>query len=101
MSLQILPVGQFGLLLIGFSNSSWQGNSLPLDLGPHGLPGCFLLTSPDLNQFLASGLGQAGFSFTVPASPSLIATSTYFQYLVTDPGVAASVPAVLSSGWRR
>ncbi len=35
------------LLFLGGSNTTWQGQKLPLDLGPNGFAGCQLLVSPD------------------------------------------------------
>src|SRR5262249_61198228 len=41
--------GTLAVLKVGFSNTSWLGFPLPLDLGVFGIPGCFLVVSSDVH----------------------------------------------------
>lgn len=57
-----------GLLLVGFSNTSYLGSPLPIDLDPlFGTSGCDLLVSADgLFPVQANGAGVFGISFPMP-----------------------------------
>jgi hypothetical protein len=80
--------GVDALLLLGTSNSSWQGAPLPLDLAPFGMPGCLLRTSIEAQlAFRASGTGSKGFvvaPLPVPNDPSLRGARFYAQWIVTE-----------------
>lgn len=50
-----LAPGSTCVLLLGRSNTSWNGRPLPLDLGAYGWPGCALFTSIDVMVPVAAG----------------------------------------------
>lgn len=64
-----LPLTGPAFLGIGFSDTSYGGSPLPLDLTSLGAPGCQLLQSLDVLLPLGNVLGSANWSFTVPAIP--------------------------------
>ena len=77
------------LLLMGASASSWGGIPLPLDLSALGMPGCFLLVSPDIVfARTTSPAGLASVPVPIPPIPSpvLIGAQIHFQWYVVDPG---------------
>ena len=77
------PVG----IILGFSDHSWAGLTLPLDLTPIGAKGCRLLAGLNI-LFLTSvnGDGIGSFKLPIPGETSLILGRIYFQALVLDPG---------------
>lgn len=88
-----LPPGGFAALAIGFSTSQWNGQALPLDLGPaFGWQGCTLHTSVDL---VSSGLANAAGLQTVlvplPADPNALGGRLHAQAIGLD---AAGNPRV-------
>jgi hypothetical protein len=96
-----VAAGAFGTLVLGFSDQSFGGIALPLDLGFAGLPGCLLRVSPDaLDGAIAApagALGAAQLTYVLPPSlpPGLV---IHAQWLVAgypgDPilaGVSGSV----------
>lgn len=86
------------LLFLGASDTTWNGLSLPLDLGPLGAPGCSLLTGPQ--AMVANGTditGHAGQPVFIPADAGLIGRTVYAQWATMD---AAANPfgAAFSNG---
>lgn len=76
-----LPPNAPSVLLIGSSDSSYLGVSLPFDLTPVQAPGCFLLASGEDLQPLANPAGVANWSLVVPP----VAGATFFlQVAVFD-----------------
>ncbi len=76
------PVG----ILLGFSDRTWAGLNLPLDLAPIGAPGCSLLTSLNVMLLTAADKNGAGaMNLTIPRDTSLILGRIYFQALALDP----------------
>src|SRR5262245_7503242 len=74
-------------LVLGVSNTVWvaTGIPLPIDLAPFGLPGCPLLVSLDFLFFGATTAdGIASVPMPVPAIPSLVGASVYFQGRIFD-----------------
>ncbi|MCA8976610.1 MAG: hypothetical protein KDC98_17955, partial [Planctomycetes bacterium] len=75
-------------LAVGFSRTIFQGTNLPLELAAVGLPGCWLLVSPDLvlaPQNVSSG-SSASFMMQLPNHPSLVGFCLYAQAMVLRPG---------------
>ena len=74
----------FGL---GFSDTNWNGNALPLSLAGYGMPGCALHTSLDVVAF-ATGIGGAALlALAMPNDPGLVGVRFLAQALVPQPGV--------------
>lgn len=86
------------ILLLGFDARSWSGYPLPLDLGPAGAPGCWLLTSIDVTQTgVCNANGQARQDLTVP-SGSPLGVELFAQWAVADPSLSLGI--ALSNGVR-
>ena len=84
--LRALP--QNANLLLGTSNQTWGGSSLPMPLDSIGMPGCRLYTSPDvIVTGPISGSGEASWSLPVPNLRSLLGAHFYAQVLAPDPGL--------------
>lgn len=78
-----LPSSTVALLMLGFSDQSWNGVPLPLDLAVVGAPGCLLRQDGAITEaIVASGSTQR--SITLPNTPSIIGASLYSQFLVGD-----------------
>ncbi|MEZ5964820.1 MAG: hypothetical protein R3F56_13325 [Planctomycetota bacterium] len=100
-----LRVGQpAAFLLVGLSNSMWNGVPLPFDLTLIGMSGCPLQVSADL--FLDAPIAgtTARWNIPLPNNPSLLGGHLYTQVLTPDPGVNAAGFAVsagldLTFGW--
>lgn len=72
------PANALGILVFGFSNTSWTGGPLPQSLGFAGFPGCDLNVSPDISiATLTDANGAASYSLTLAGVPSL---GLYFQW---------------------
>lgn len=70
----------FGLLMTGFTRTSWSGGSLPLDLTSYGFPGCSLLTSPDVVMAMAGGT----LPVALPNSIAFTGLAAFQQGLAVD-----------------
>ena len=87
-------------LLLGISNTNWMGISLPLDLTPFGVPGCFLLVSPDATiNLTADTSGLASFTSVVPVNTR--GGTLYWQAITLDASFAAALTEGLSSTLKR
>jgi hypothetical protein len=79
------PANAGAALWFGHSRDQLRGTPLPLDLSPHGAPGCTLLVSPLL--FLgttADGGGTASLNFQVPPDGALRDVRFFAQWFVQD-----------------
>jgi len=81
---------------LGVSNTTWNGNSLPYDLGPLGAPGCFIRASGEYIQPLVTDAsGNCSVGYPVPNTISVVGTRFYNQGFVYEPvnslGVAVTV----------
>jgi len=74
------------LLALGFSNTNWNGNALPLSLSGFGMPGCELNVSPDVMLFAPGSGGVAQVALSIPATPGLVGVTFFAQALVPEPG---------------
>ena len=75
------------VLQTGFSDTTWNGNPLPFDLGSFGAPNCSLLASPEVptgGNTDANGATSA--NFTWPNDSSLVGFEAFQQWLVLDAG---------------
>jgi hypothetical protein len=87
------------LMLMGFTNSA----PYPLDVGPFGLPGCFLRVSMEFDYLLLGGGGTAVHSLALPLDNTLLGLILHQQAFVLDPplnafGGALSDAATLQIG---
>eukprot|EP00904_Undaria_pinnatifida_P001929 jgi/Undpi1/11737/HiC_scaffold_37.g14032.m1 len=97
VNVQNLTPGEFGILLYGFSDQTFQGNSLPADLTTFGLVGCTLLVAPDVQVFAPSdNNGASATPLTLPNLTSFVGFEVFFQHFATDP--LSTNGAVLSDG---
>ncbi|MEM7201577.1 MAG: trypsin-like peptidase domain-containing protein [Planctomycetota bacterium] len=93
-----LPTGQPAVLMLGLSNTVWQSQTLPLDLGGAGITGCELLVSPDSSVALASVGGMASLSFQVPEMVAALAVDLYTQGFAFDPQASRPVRIIATNG---
>lgn len=78
------PANALGLLVVGFSNTTYLGAPLPIDLDPlFGTSGCDLLVSADaLLPVQANGSGAFGIGFPMP---NVLGGKLFFQLAVLEP----------------
>lgn len=79
-----LPPDHSTLMGLGWSNTTWLGLGLPLDLGPIGAPGCSLLMSPDLLFPIFNWAGYATWDLAIPNQPALAGFAFYNQGVAVD-----------------
>jgi hypothetical protein len=84
-------------LAAGFSDLVWNGNPLPLDLAPFGLPGCRGYTSAETGTLLVQAGGTANWSFALPAVPAFAGLVLFQQALSFDAGVLRPFPGATSN----
>jgi hypothetical protein len=86
LSVSGAPKKIFLLFLLGFSQRSWNGFPLPLDLGGFGYPGCKLFVSGEvIIPSLANVQGNAEFNFFLPRGPHLFGAQFFSQCLLFVP----------------
>jgi hypothetical protein len=73
-----------GFLVLGGSDKSWSGLSLPLDLGPIRMPGCNLLVSWETEFPIFALAGTYRFTVTVPEQIPLSGNTFFNQVWVLD-----------------
>lgn len=75
------------LLLLGLSNTWFQGQQLPFDLGPIGAPGCLLLAAgDDLRLLTLNSSGAANLQYSIPNNIYLLNLQFYNQAFIADAG---------------
>lgn len=72
-------------LLLGFSNTSYQGLALPIDLGPIGMSGCSLRVAPETFLLCTGTAAFADCSIPVPNANGLRGVNFYLQAVVPAP----------------
>ncbi len=83
-----LPPNAIALGLVGLSDGSFGGVSLPLDLTPFGAPGCALQTSVDAVVLLpADAIGRVTWPIEIPYDPQLVGATFHMQVAAFDAGV--------------
>jgi hypothetical protein len=82
----------------GFSNTQWNGNALPWNLGALGMTGCTLHASPDVLFFAPVVASRATVSWALPNNTSLIGVHFYNQGFVLDPGINPTGATVSNAG---
>lgn len=74
------------LLLFGMSATSWNGLSLPFDLGAFGAPGCALLVENLIaSALVTNGSGATNLQYSLPYDIYVLGQSFYNQAFVFDP----------------
>jgi len=79
------PRDSVAVLVLGASDTVWNGIPLPFDMTPLGFPGCSLFTGFMLS--LAddtNGTGAAMVSVPLPVEPALVDNHFYSQYVGVD-----------------
>ncbi|MEZ5966104.1 MAG: hypothetical protein R3F56_19870 [Planctomycetota bacterium] len=85
LSLTNGPASSSGVLLIGSSNSTWNGVPLPLGLDSFGATGCTLQVAIDANVTISTNTGGAlSVSLPVPGVLALYGRTLYFQAALGD-----------------
>ena len=85
-------------LFFGGSKTTWNQQSLPLDLTPFGAAGCALLVAPSVGVNLtSSSRGAASLTVPVPNDSKLHGAEFHNQWIVLDPG-ANTLGIVTSNG---
>ncbi|MBK8101525.1 MAG: hypothetical protein IPK26_30970 [Planctomycetes bacterium] len=100
LNLQIseLPItGGAGFMLTALSDVSWNGNPLPFELTPFGVPGCNAYTSAEVSTFVTNVNGVASFSVAVPNNPVLAGVIVFHQGVSLDPTVLRPVGITVSN----
>ena len=87
LNLSRVPINRNALLALGFSNTSYGSISLPWEMAPQILPGCFLLVSLDLlistSTFsVGANWGAAAVPLFIPGDPALAGLNFYAQWAV-------------------
>ncbi len=86
LEVQNAPSNIAGLILLGFSISSWNGVPLPLDLGSLGFAGCKLLVSGEvILPFLTGAQGRTRLSLFLPGGPRVLGLKFFAQNLLLVP----------------
>ncbi len=93
---QLRP-NQLAVFVFGFSNTTWAGQPLPLDLTALGMPTCRAYCSVDLMTLVPNTTSVAQATLALPSTLSTLGATLNAQLLATDPGVNA-FGAVLSNG---
>ncbi len=94
-----------GVLLVGFSDRTWAGGTLPFPLWPVGSP-CSLLVSPDIDLVLASRLigppnrHEVAFDLQLATDPGARGVELFFQWVALDHQAPAGFAASNGVGLR-
>lgn len=87
-------------LMLGDSNTQWNGLPLPLDLGLIGAPGCSVLISGQVFvPTVTDANGGAAMPLAIPNDGNLVGASVYFQWTVIDS--EANALGLLTSGGKQ
>ncbi|MBK8096997.1 MAG: hypothetical protein IPK26_07815 [Planctomycetes bacterium] len=91
VALTNLPVGAFHIPFgaLGFDNTTWHGNPLPVSLTPLGFPGCSLWVQPEFSVGLSNTNGVAAWLLPIPVDLDLLGVSLHQQAAVMVPGFNA------------
>jgi hypothetical protein len=93
------PINAPALCYFGANTTSWNGATLPLNLGVLGMAACNIYTDLTISVAVNTDVaGIASLSLPVPAVPQLIGASIYNQWGVTDQRVNPAMGFALSDG---
>lgn len=88
VTLRGVPDANFAMLFLGFSNSAYGGQQLPLYLGTLGLPETAIAVALDLQATLRPIVnGGTREPVPIPALPGLQGVPMFSQWLILDPTV--------------
>ena len=90
----------FGVLMVGSSDSSWNGTPLPIDLGLVGIPGCSLRVAPDLQFSMSTNFGSATLPLPIPNQAPFLGASFSMQHFALDPLASNGAQLVTTNGAR-
>ncbi len=90
----------FGLLMVGVSDTTWNGSPLPIDLGLVGIPGCWLCVAADLQFSLSTNFGSATLPLSIPNQAAFLGASFYLQHFALDPTATNGAQVVTTNGAR-
>lgn len=79
----------FGVMMVGWSNTSHSGTPLPLALGSYGLPGCELLVAPAANLAVTQNRAIGYVSLGTPQGAAMVGLTLYCQYALFQPTTIA------------
>jgi hypothetical protein len=79
-----VPAG-VAVVLTGLSSTHSGTTSLPLDLGPYGMPSCSLWVSPDCARWVTGG-ANIHVQYAIPNAASLVGMTFYQQAWSPAPG---------------
>lgn len=85
-----------GILRVGASRTTWNGLSLPVNLGFLGMGStCLLCVSPDLAlPFVTDSAGAASLGVLIPNDIALVRSRIYTQPAIIDGGAPSTLPLV-------
>lgn len=93
-----IATGATAFMMVGGSNTTFAGLSLPLDLGLLGIPGCFLLQDLALEGAggtTVTGPNSASYTLPIPASFSFTGFTVYLQAWSTTTQLSNGLTVVL------
>ena len=90
----------FGVLMVGVSDTTWNGAPLPLDLGLVGIPGCSLRVAADLQFSLSTNFGSATLPLAIPNQAPFLGASFYLQHFALDATATNGAQIVTTNGAR-
>ena len=85
----LLPATVGTLAAIGFSDTTWAGVPLPIDLGALGATGCSLWIAPDAIGTLNTTATAALFPIQLPNDPAIVGGELFAQAFPLQPGANA------------
>ena len=87
-------------MMIGTTNQTWFGNSLPLNLAPFGAPqGCELNAALEISLMTTTDSnGNASIPMFIPNEPFLFSLPLFAQWCAADTSLSAALPASFSNG---
>lgn len=79
------PALPLGVMVVGFSNTTWSLGALPYNLQGAGFgAGCELLVSPDALQAFPAAAGSGSYGLPIPQGAQFLGIDLYFQVASLD-----------------
>lgn len=88
--------GGLAYMVLGFSNTTWNGIPLPASLAPFGFGSCQGFVSADDGALIVNNAGVATWTVTIPNQPSLAGFNFYNQCVSFDAGAGNPAGAAVS-----